>query len=339
LEVLVKEAQKNPQITFHFETELISIDRYEHTMSVKNIKSNKQVTVKCDVIFGADGVNSKVRGFLQHGQASKHIQEYASWGYKQIEINKEFAEKLDLKNTFSYTWTGKNAIFIAYSNGDGNFSGLFILPKDKTKGFNTLHDETTIQNFFTTYFSGLLPILPAITKSLLQNPEGSFVAINTYPWFYKGFLAIMGDAAHGVFPFYGQGTSAAFGDAMEIAKLVDRHGTDWDIIFPLYQKNRKKNMDALGDLSKESFYQYQRQTRANYSAIYNKFDTLLYQIFPKIFHPPAFVLAAIDQSHIAEFIQKHKAQRKKVAFIGIPLLVGFVTGLVALQEKLSKLKK
>jgi kynurenine 3-monooxygenase len=338
LEVLIKEAQKNPLISFHFETELISIDRYEHTMIVQNVSSKKHTTVSCDVIFGADGINSKVRSMLQHGQAAKHHQQYASWGYKQIEIGKEFADKLELKGTFSYTWTGKNAIFIAYSNGDGNFSGLFILPKDKEKGFAALHSETAIKHFFETYFAGLLPMLPAITKSVLRNPEGSFVMVTTSPWYYKDFMAIIGDGAHGVFPFYGQGTSAAFGDAMEIARLVDIHGTDWKTIFPIYQKNRKKNMDALAELSKESFYQYQRQTRANYAAIYNKFDALLYQFFPGLFQPPAIFRAAIDQNNIAELVEKHKKQRKKIAFLGIPLVVAAITGFVYLHEKISKLK-
>jgi kynurenine 3-monooxygenase len=152
-------------------------------------------------------------------------------------------------------------------------------------------------------------------------------------------MAVIGDAAHGFLPFHGQGVSAAFGDCMEIAKLIDKYGSDWDVIFPLYQKTRKEHMDTLANLSKENFTLYKRQKKADYAAIYNKLESISHKLFPKLFYPPPFVYIARDPGKTADYVKKHKKQRKIAKFLGIPFLVHAATGLVAIEEKLSEIFK
>lgn len=339
LGALVKQAEKEPLITFHFERSLISINRYEKTMIVQDMQSKKYQSVSCAVIFGADGVHSKVRQAIQYGQMTSHVHEYEPWSYKQIIINKELAEKLQLPNDLSCAWTRKDAIFVAYPNGDKSFSGMLLLPKLPGKGIASLTSPASIKVFLTKQIPDFLAGLPEFTKALLENPEGTLGTIYTTPWYYKGFMAMLGDAAHGFLPFYGQGVSAAFGDGMLIGELLDTYGENWDKIFPLYQEKRKRNTDALAHLSKESFTQYRRHKKADYSAIYNKIDTILYKFFPGFFHPPAFQLVAADQSNTAVYYARHQKQRRQALFLGIPLIVFVMTGLVALYEGLEKLRK
>jgi hypothetical protein len=129
--------------------------------------------------------------------------------------------------------------------------------------------------------------------------------------------------------------STGFSDCLEIVKLVDEHGDNWAKIFPLYQTNRKKNADALGELSKEGFARYRRYKKADYALVYERFDSLLHNFFPQFFQPPLFFQVAMDPSHTAEYAYKHKKQRHISKFLGFPLIVHAVTSMVALQEAIT----
>src|SRR5882724_2558581 len=337
LQIFINEAKKSQRVTFHFDTTLIAVSRKKRKMFIQNTKSNKYRTVTCNVIIGADGVHSQVRTFLQQGQETSHRQEYLPWEYKQIYLKKEFVEKLNLQTNLTYAWTRKSCVLFSYMNKDQSLSALLVLPKETKKSFASLTSEAKIETFFKENFSDFLPILPQITKAMLHNPTSQFVTIYTEPWYYKDLMVLIGDAAHCFLPFSGQGMSAAFADCMELVELMDKYGSDWATIFPLYQANRKKHTDALANLSKKSFVQYLRYKKADYSAIYNKFDVLLYNFFPTIFNPPPYIPIATDPTHAADHQDKHEQQRKTAKFLGIPLLVHLATGIIAIQEKFSQL--
>lgn len=330
LKKLVELLQKNPHVTFHFDTALISIDRHERTMLVQNVKTEKYQTVATDVIFGTDGVNSQVRNYIQQGKDTQHTQEYVDWTYKQIVMNKETAEIFQWNPNYSYTWTRSNAVLTAYPDEGGIYNSILILPK--SQGFDKLSNPDEIKQFITQNFPELLPALPDITDGLLQNPEGYFVTLFTKPWYYRDFMVLLGDAAHGFPPFYGQGMSTGFGDCLALAELMDKYDNHWAEVFPRYQEVRKKNTDVMGRLSRENIHRYTRSTRADYAVIYDKLDSVLYSIAPKFFAPPPYELIAYDPGKAAEIDERHRKQRKRARLLAIPLLVGAVTGAVALHE-------
>lgn len=335
LKALIQYAEKQPNITFHFDTTLTAVNRREKTITVFNQKQKKYQTTSCDVVFGADGVNSRVRLFLQQGQHTIHIQEVEPWTYKQIIIPKEAAEKMKIPSDFSNAWTRKDAIFVAYPNGDGSLSGMLLLPKKDKFGFSSFTNPDAVKDFLSREFPEFLDGYPEIIPAILDNPEGWLGTIYTTPWSYKDFMAILGDAAHGFLPFYGQGVSAAFGDCVTIASLIDSYGNDWGSILEQFEKTRKQHTDALANLSKESFVQYRRSKKADFHAIYNKVDSLLTKTFPSIFHPPAFTHIARDQAHAAFYLQKHQKQRKLAKWLGMPLIIYTMTGLVTLYENVN----
>ena len=338
IKTLVSAAEKNPLITVHFGTALLSINRHAKTMIVQDMKTKAISTISCDVIFGADGVNSIVRSFIQQGQQTTHTQEYADWSYKQITISKEMMGKIGLDDQAVHSWTRKNAFIISIPNGDGSLSALLILPKNKY-GYQSLTTPEAIKKLLGDNFPVLLPAIDELTKLLLTNPEGNFVMIHTDPWYYKDFMALMGDSAHGFFPFFGQGTSAAFGDAIQLINLMDKYGTDWEKIFPLYQEARKRHMDSLGEVSKEGFRTYRRHKKADYETIYVTLETLAYKMFPKLLHPPLYIPVKLDPEHTDDHVKRYNKQRRIAKWIGIPLVVAGVTGLVAALEETRNLIK
>jgi kynurenine 3-monooxygenase len=338
LEVFIEKARQNPLISFHFGVSLIGINRQNKTITIQNARDQKCKTIHSDIIIGADGVNSQVRAFIQSGQQTSHSQQLADWEYKQIHLSKKIGDTLKLHKDVMHAWTRKNAIGVAFPNLDGSYSAMLILPKDHERGFNSLKRKSEIANFIKMQFSDLLPALPVITESLLKNPTGYFSTIITSPWYYKDSIAIIGDAAHGFLPFYGQGMSAAFSDAQKIVELLDKYGMNWRKIFSQYQEERKKNTDVLAYLSKQIFTRYTRQTKADYSSIYEQLEFILHKMFPKIIAPPLFISVALDPGNTAKYLEKQKKQRKIGRLLGVPIIVGLTTILVMLYEKLQSNK-
>jgi kynurenine 3-monooxygenase len=339
LNTLLAQAMLYPQISFHFATSLLSINRQDKTILVENRQSHKVSNIVCEVVFGADGANSLVRGFLQQGQESQHSQEYATWNYKQITITKDVAMKLKLQSDITYSWTRQYAICVAFPTGDGSFAALLILPKDKKKGFAYLQSASSIKNFVTENFPQLLQALPSITTAIEKNPSGQFSMIHTSPWQYKNFLGLLGDSAHCFFPFFGQGVSAGIGDCLALIELIDKHGTNWEQVLLLYEKARKRHMDALGEVSKEGFLRYRRYKKADYGAIYDKLEFILHHLLPAYILPPLFIPISIDPNHTADYVEKHKKQRRVLNSIGASILVSIVTAVVSLYEKGEFLKR
>lgn len=331
LEFLLKEISDNPSISLHLETSLLSMDKHEKTIIVQNEKTKAIKTVSCDVIIGADGTNSSVRTFLQQGQHTIHSQEYSPGGYKQFTISSEAVQKLGLRNDIAYTWNADNEFILAFPNRDGSLSSLLIFPKDKNE-FNILKSESAIKKILKEDFPILQPIQNNIVSQLLENPVGRFVTIHTDPWYYKDFMALIGDSAHACFPFFGQGTTAAFGDCMALIELVDRYGSDWMKIFPLYQEARKKHMDMLGELSKEGMNSYMRHKRADFESIYNKLESVGHGLFPKYIKPPVFQQISENPGKTADYVEQHNKQRKIANRVGVSFAVLLLTGMVAVME-------
>ena len=335
LKTLITKAKTYPTVTFHFGVPLVAINRQEKTIVIQDSQTKKYTAVPFEVLFGADGVNSQVRASLQLGQQTHHIQEYANWEYKQIHITKDMGIKMQLKNDLMYAWTRKESIILAHPNKDESFSALLIVPKGLNIGFNALTTEQAIKQYFSDNFKPFLPTIDSVVKDLLNNPRSYFVTIYTQPWYYKGLIAVLGDAAHGFNPFYGQGISAAFADCQIIVDLIDKYGPEWNTIFPLYQEARKKHTDALATLSKDSIRQYRRHKKADYASVYNKLDMILYNIFPTLFVPPPYVKIASNPQYTYDYLEKHKQQRNRAKWVGVPIVVRLVTGIIAIQEKLG----
>jgi 2-polyprenyl-6-methoxyphenol hydroxylase-like FAD-dependent oxidoreductase len=219
-----------------------------------------------------------------------------------------------------------------HPDNEDALGALLVFPKNVALSLNS---EAEIKKFFQTNFPELVPALNEIIPALLENPDGNFATIHTDPWYYKDFMAIVGDAAHGFYPFFGQGTSAAFGDCVSLVNLIDTYGTDWKKIFPLYQEQRKGHTDALGELSKEALFKNLRDRKADYDAIYDRLELTAYRLFPKLLYPPLSLTIPSDPEHAARHRQQYLKQRKIANNLGASFLVSFLTGAINLYEQIK----
>ena len=183
-------------------------------------------------------------------------QQYLNHGYKELSIlPTETGDYKAYKNAL-HIWGRDAFMLIALPNLDGSFTVTLFLSYDEgIYNFNNLTKKERVIEFFTTYFKDALELMPNLVDDFFKNPTSSLGTVKCSPWHYKGNTLLMGDAAHAIVPFYGQGMNAAFEDVVEFDKVLDTFDGDWETVFKTYEASRKKDTDAIADLAIDNFYE------------------------------------------------------------------------------------
>ncbi|CAN5182481.1 NAD(P)/FAD-dependent oxidoreductase [soil metagenome] len=329
LETFLNEIASYPQVTVHFDTSLLSIDRYKKSFIVQNNKTKKISHIETSLIIGADGVHSEVRKSILEGQHAKFSQEYETWRYKQINVNIGMVEKLNMKKKIMHVWSRKEALIALLPNEDDSYAGMLTLPS-----FDILDTPENIHAYFAENFPDLMANITHITADLLANPEGRLVSIYTDPWYYEDFITLIGDAAHGALPFLGQGITAGFEDCIALASLIDKQNGDWKTILPLYQEKRKRHGDVVVNQSQKMFSKFLRHTYADYEAIYDRVDFLIHGLFPNHWHPALYMMFSSYSTYgFADILAMHKKQRRLSKMIGLSAIVWTFTQVLSVGEQ------
>lgn len=215
---------------------------------------------KYDLIFGCDGAFSRVRHKMQRRSRFDYSQKFINVGYKELSIlpNNDGTHKLD-KNSF-HIWPRGKFMLIAMPNLDGSFTCTLFMPFEGDVSFNAIKTKKEAKAFFETYFPNIMPDIDDLTEDFFKNPTSAMVTMKCYPWTYWDKVALVGDSAHAVVPFYGQGMNAGFEDIYVLSSLMDKHGDDWEAIFRAYQEERKPNADAIAELSYRNFMEMSHKT-------------------------------------------------------------------------------
>jgi kynurenine 3-monooxygenase len=170
-------------------------------------------------------------------------------------------------------------------NPDGTFGCILFLPFEGEQSFAKLGSEEMVRGFFESYFGDAVPLMPQLTEQFFANPLGSMVTIKCEPWHRDGKALILGDAAHAIVPFFGQGMNCAFEDCTVFLELLDRHGPDWAVIFKEFEAARKANTDAIADLANDNFVEMRDKVADPRFLLRKKVELLLESKFPGVFVP------------------------------------------------------
>ncbi|MRI00473.1 FAD-dependent oxidoreductase [Kriegella sp. EG-1] len=213
-----------------------------------------------DMIFGCDGAFSRVRHKMQRRSRFDYSQKFIDVGYKELTIpaNENGTHKLD-KNSF-HIWPRGRFMFIAMPNLDGSFTCTLFMPFEGEVSFNSIKTKSDAVAFFKAYFPNVMQVIEDLADDFFENPTSALVTMKCYPWTYWDKVALVGDSAHAVVPFYGQGMNAGFEDISVLYEMMIAHGDDWEAIFKNYQEARKPNADAIAELSYRNFVEMSSKT-------------------------------------------------------------------------------
>jgi len=210
--------------------------------------------VRSDLIFGSDGAFSAARlAYQLNHDRFQYQQYYIDFGYKELTIppgpNGEFCME---KNAL-HIWPRGNYMLIALPNMDGSFTCTLFFPFEGDPSFASLDTKEKVLAFFTTTFADAVPLMPALTEDFFTNPTSSQVTVKCWPWVKEDRFALIGDAAHAIVPFFGQGMNCGFEDCAVLNGLIDKHNENWKVILAEYQQLRKPDGDAIADLALNNF--------------------------------------------------------------------------------------
>ncbi len=158
-----------------------------------------------------------------------------------------------------------------------------FLPRNAEPSFDQLANETAVLDFFNREFPDAVPLMPTLVEDFFTNPTGNLGTIKCFPWNVRGKALLLGDSAHAVVPFYGQGMNCAFEDVRVLDQLVEKHGTDWETVYLEYGQLRKPNTDAIADMAEENFYEMRDATADPVFQRKRELETKLEQTVPDYF--------------------------------------------------------
>lgn len=176
-------------------------------------------------------------------------------------------------------------MLIALPNVDGTFGCILFLPFEGQDSFARLATRADVDGFFLSKFPDAMAVMPEFVENFCVNPTGSMVTIKCSPWHVEGRALLLGDAAHAIVPFFGQGINCGFEDCTVLLELVDRHGTEWERIFSEFEEARKINTDAIADLALENFVEMRDRVSDPRFLFRKKVELALQAKYPQLFIP------------------------------------------------------
>lgn len=239
------------------------------------------VTVDFHLLFGADGAFSATRlqHQLQHDQFN-YSQYYIDCGYKELTIPPTASGDFALPVNALHIWPRKDYMLIALPNLDRTFTCTLFFPFRGEASFDRLKTAADVQSFFEQTFSDAVPLMPGYLEEFFRNPTSSLVTVKCYPWIREDHFALIGDAAHAIVPFFGQGMNCGFEDCRVLDELIGEYGDNWGTILSHYQELRKPDGDAIADLAIGNFTEMREKTADPLFLLQKKIEGRLHAKYP-----------------------------------------------------------
>lgn len=253
-EQLITLAEQQDKVRVHFSHRLTQYNFDNNTALYWN-DANQQINHQTDIMFGADGAFSKVRRLMQElpKQRISYSLQYMPTSYIELSIPAGENGEHQLDKNALHIWPRKDFMLIALPNPDGSFTCTLFMDLEGPLSFSSLQDKSQVSDFFHQYFADAMGLLENPVEQFMAKAAAPLCLVHIYPWVVNDAVALIGDAAHAMVPFYGQGMNCGFEDCRVLAELVDQYEDNWPEILAAYQLERKENGDAIIELAKRNF--------------------------------------------------------------------------------------
>lgn len=303
---MLEMAEAAGDVNIHFNEKCVGVDFEKNAVTLKNAHTGEKQTVESDLIFGSDGAFSAVRAQMQKTDRFNYQQEYLPDGYRELLLpaNDDGSYKLD-KNAL-HIWPRGRFMLIALANLDGSFTCTLFMPFEGETSFESLKTEEQVEQFFQETFPDFYEIMPNVGADYFDHPLSSLAIIRCYPW-VKEKVALIGDSAHAIVPFYGQGMNSGMEDVTVLHELMEAHGDDWGSLLEEFQKLRKPDGDAIAQLAVDNYYVMRDYVSDENFLLRKKIEKKIFEKHPDKWMP---LYSQVTFSHIrySEALKKGKEQ-------------------------------
>lgn len=311
--ILVEAAEALPNVRVSFGMRCVGVDLDRSAARFIRADTGALEEVEADVVVGADGAHSEVRGALLRTDRFEYSQSYLAHGYKELTIPPGPRGRHALEPNALHIWPRGGFMTIALPNADGSFTCTCFWPLEGENGLHSLRTGEEVRAYFGRVFPDLVPLIPTLEEDYLENPVGSLVTVRCSPWHWKDRVVLLGDAAHAVVPFYGQGANASFEDCVVLDECLRTHAGDREAAFREFGELRKEHADALADLALENFVEMRDRTASPLFRLGKTVEKGLHRAFPRAF-VPLYQLVTFSRTPYADAVRRARRQWRVVAW-------------------------
>ncbi len=312
--LLLDEAEQHENLRLHFNYECKEVNLAHTKASFINFEHKNELEIEADFIIGTDGAGSVVRKSMM--QAKNFLfsfsQNYLTHGYKELSFpptkNGDFAAD---KGALHIWPRGENMV-IALPNLDGSFTvTLFLAYEGGKYNFNNLTNPKIVREYFEEDYPDTLALMPRLEEEFFENPTAPLGTVKCSPWNYNNTL-IMGDAAHAIVPFYGQGMNASFEDVVVFDELLQRENFDFLETMKHFSKERKIDADAIADLALDNFHEMKSHTASELFLAKRKLEVAFETELPTEYSSKYSLVTFEENIPYHQAMQRGRAQDKAI---------------------------
>ncbi len=244
---LMNSAEKTGKISIKFEQELKQVDLINNKLTFNDLD------VPFDTVIGCDGSSSVLRQEIVNRSKSNYLKKPLNHGYKELTISASKSNNYSMEPNALHIWPRSNFMMIALPNIDKTFTCTLFLPMKGPVSFSSINTNKDITELFKSFFPDVIKLMPKLIEDFQINPTGNLSTVYCEPWNYKGKACIIGDAAHAIVPFFGQGMNASFQDCSFLNELIHTFKGDWGKAFDEFSNTHVKNGHAIADMAIENY--------------------------------------------------------------------------------------
>ncbi|MBP9741183.1 MAG: FAD-dependent monooxygenase [Chitinophagaceae bacterium] len=285
-----------------------AVDWKKNEIAFEGLNTELQ-TFNFELLFGSDGAFSAARlqHQLQHQKFDYH-QYYIDCGYKELSIPPTANGDFALEKNALHIWPRKDYMLIALPNLDKTFTCTLFFPFEGELSFSQLNTKEKVISFFEKTFPDVTQLAPNYVDDFFNNPTSSLVTVKCFPWIRENKFALIGDAAHAIVPFFGQGMNCGFEDCRILDELIEQYEDDWTAILQQYQTLRKPDGDAIADLAVNNFTEMRDRTADPMFLLQKKIEARLHEKFPNKWIPAYSQVTFSPQIRYSEALQRGEMQ-------------------------------
>src|SRR5256884_6453282 len=325
---VIEAAQRYPNVHVKFNHKCTEVDIDSPTAQLLNTSTSQPITALGDAVIGVDGAFSAVRQSMQLKIDNfQYDESYLAHGYKELTIPPGPDGSWRMEKNALHIWPRKSFMMIALPNPDGSFTCTLFWEFEGPRSFATTKTDDDVRRFFDEEFPDAMPLMPSLLDDFRNNPTGSLVTIRCAPWYYRARVCLLGDAAHAVVPFYGQGMNAAFEDCIVLDECLNKFAGNRERAFAEYFERRKENADALADLAIGNFIEMRDKTASRAFRAKKKLDHLLEAALPGAYLP-LYTMVTFTRIPYAEAARRAQLQDRIIMYSGLVTLIALIVLLI-----------
>ena len=292
---LMNLADNYPSIHYYFDRKCEDIDLETTTLSFKNTATNTTESHAFDSVFATDGAFSAVRMRMQKSTLFDYSQKYLDHGYKELVIpaNPDGSHQLD-KNCL-HIWPRGEYMLIALPNLDGSFTCTLFFPMKGEISFESLQTKNQVSAFFNDTFRDVAGLMPNYLDDYFNNPTSSLIMLRCDPWNYKDSVVLLGDSAHAIVPFYGQGMNCGFEDCSVFHEMLEKANGNWNGLLAAFSNQRVPDGNAILDLALMNYVEMRDLTADPDFLLRKKIEAKFSDLHPELWLP---LYSQVTFSHI-----------------------------------------